>query len=186
MHSRFTPTCFSKSLPSSVGRSYLISDSSNVYIVDVYGLRSVQCGQLLRDVTKSVRRCIKTFPDYFHRPQTDGIVRYAWEQGTSALSVPSGVAVWTLVVAQHECLSPHVLSHLRFQHGHETGAASQHQILRQTWQIWSGDFWNVTTCVWKRDHVSCDVFWVARVLQERQNVTRIRREVRANFHELNP
>jgi len=35
---------------------------------------------------------------------------------------------------------PLVSSHLRFQHGRETGAASQHQILRQTRQIWSGDF----------------------------------------------
>jgi hypothetical protein len=31
MHSRFTPTCFSKSLPSSGGRSYLRSYSSNLY-----------------------------------------------------------------------------------------------------------------------------------------------------------
>jgi hypothetical protein len=35
---------------------------------------------------------------------------------------------------------PLVSSHLRFQHGPETGAASQYQILRQTRQIWSGDF----------------------------------------------
>jgi hypothetical protein len=92
MHSRFTPTCFSKSwpssgvvvtseatqampvlwvymdyglssvvsyrgksLPSSGGHSYLRSYSSNVCIVDVYGLRSVQCGQLSRDVTNSVQ-----------------------------------------------------------------------------------------------------------------------------------
>jgi hypothetical protein len=54
MHSRFTPTCFSKSLPLSGGRSYLRSYSSNICIVDAYGLRSVQCGQLSRDVTKSV------------------------------------------------------------------------------------------------------------------------------------
>ena len=63
-------------------------------------------------------------------------MRYDWELATSPLSVPSGFAVWTSGVAQHECLSPHVPSHLRFQHGRETGAASQHQILRQTQQIW--------------------------------------------------
>ena len=56
-------------------------------------------------------------------------VRCALEQGASPLSMPSGVAVWTLGVAQHECLSPHVPSHLRFQHGRETGAESKHQIL---------------------------------------------------------
>jgi hypothetical protein len=56
MHSRFTPTCFSKSLPSSVGRSYLRSYSNNICVVDVYGLQSVQCGQLSRDVTNSVQR----------------------------------------------------------------------------------------------------------------------------------
>jgi hypothetical protein len=112
-------------------------------------------------------------------------VHYAWEQGTSTLSVTSGVAMWILVVAQYECLSPRVPSQLRFQHGRETGAASQHQILRQTRQIWSGDFWNVTTCVWKWGHVSCDVFREARALQDRQNIT-WRREVRANFHKLNP
>jgi hypothetical protein len=41
----FTPTCFSKSLRSSGGPSYLRSYSSNVCVVDVYGLRFVQCGQ---------------------------------------------------------------------------------------------------------------------------------------------
>ena len=74
-------------------------------------------------------------------------VRCAWEQGTLPLSIPSGVAVWTLGVAQHECLSPRVSSHLRFQHGRETGAESKHQILPETRQIWSGDFWNDTMCV---------------------------------------
>ena len=59
-------------------------------------------------------------------------VHCAWEQGTSPLSMPSGVAVWTLGVAQHECLSPRVSSHLQFQHGRETGAESKHQILRET------------------------------------------------------
>ena len=49
-------------------------------------------------------------------------VRWAWEQGTSPPSIPTGVAVWALGVAQHECLSLHVPSHLRFQHGRETGA----------------------------------------------------------------
>jgi hypothetical protein len=112
-------------------------------------------------------------------------VRCAWEQGTSPLSVPSGVAVWILGVAQHKCLSPRVPSHLRFQHGWKTGAKSKHQILRQTWQIWRGDFWNDTTCVWKWGHVSYDVFQVARALQERQNINRRRREVRTTFHELN-
>jgi hypothetical protein len=67
-------------------------------------------------------------------------VRCAWEQGTLPLSKPSGVAVGTLGVAQHECLSPLVPSHLRFQDGREIGAESKHQILRETWQIWSGDF----------------------------------------------
>jgi hypothetical protein len=36
-----------------------------------------------------------------------------------------------------------VLPPLRFQHGRETGAASQHQLLRQTRQIWSGDFYDM-------------------------------------------
>jgi hypothetical protein len=54
MNSRFTPACFSKSLPSLGARSYLRSYSSNICIVDVYGLRYVQCGQLSLDVTKSV------------------------------------------------------------------------------------------------------------------------------------
>ena len=74
-------------------------------------------------------------------------VRCAWEQGTSPLSMPSGVAVWTLGVAQHDCLSPRVSSHFRLQHGRETGAERKHQILRETRQIWSGDFWNDMTCV---------------------------------------
>ena len=69
----------------------------------------------------------------------------AWKQGTSQFSMPSGVAVWTMGVAQHECLSPHVISHLRFQHGRETGAESRHQILRETRHIRSGDFWNYMT-----------------------------------------
>ena len=113
-------------------------------------------------------------------------VRYDWELATLPLSVPSGFAVWTLGVAQQECVSPCVPSHLRFQHGRGTGAVSQHQILHQTRQIWSRDFWNVKTCIWKWGHVSCGVFPVAHVLQERQNITRRRREVRATFHELNP
>jgi hypothetical protein len=49
MYSRFTPTCFSKS---SGGCRYLRRYSSDIRIVGVYGLRSVQCGQLLWDVTK--------------------------------------------------------------------------------------------------------------------------------------
>jgi hypothetical protein len=49
MHSIHTPTCFSKLLPSSGGRRYLKSYSSNICIVGVYGLRSVQCDQLWRD-----------------------------------------------------------------------------------------------------------------------------------------
>jgi len=36
-----------------------------------------------------------------------------------------------------------------------------------------------------RNGESCEVFRVARALQERQNITRRRREVRVNFHELN-
>ena len=67
-------------------------------------------------------------------------MRYDRELATSPLSAPSGFAVRALGVAQYECLSPRVPSHLRFQHGRETGAASQHQILHQTRQIWSGDF----------------------------------------------
>jgi hypothetical protein len=112
-------------------------------------------------------------------------VRCAWEQGTSPLSMPSGVAVWTLGVGQHECLSSRMPSHLRFQHERETGAESKRQILRETRQIWNRDFWNDTTCVWKWGHESCEVFRVPWALQERQNLTRRRREVRAIFHELN-
>jgi len=111
-------------------------------------------------------------------------VRCTWEQGTSPLSMPSGIAVWTLEVAQHKCLSLRVPSHLRFQHGCETGADSKHQILRETWQIWSGDFSNDTTCIWKWGHESCEVFRVARALQERQNIIQRQWEVRATFHEL--
>jgi hypothetical protein len=33
------------------GSYYLRSYSSNICVVDVYGLRSVQCGQLSRDAT---------------------------------------------------------------------------------------------------------------------------------------
>jgi hypothetical protein len=40
-----------------------------------------------------------------------------WERGMSPLSMPSGVAVWTLGVTQHQCLSPCVPACLRFQHG---------------------------------------------------------------------
>ena len=47
--------------------------------------------------------------------------RCAWEQRKSPLRV-----------AQHECLSPRVPPHLRFQHARETGAESKHQILRET------------------------------------------------------
>jgi len=79
-------------------------------------------------------------------------VRCAWEQGTLPLSMPNGVAVWTLGVAQHECLSPRVPLHLGFQHGCGTGADSKHQILPETRQIWSGDFSNETACVWKWGH----------------------------------
>jgi hypothetical protein len=110
--------------------------------------------------------------------------RYGREQGTSPLSMPSGVALWTLEVAQRPYLSPRVPARLRLQDGRETGAESKHQVLRETWQIWSGDFWNVTTCVWKLCHESCDVFRVARVLQDRQNITRRRRQIMATFHEL--
>jgi len=67
-------------------------------------------------------------------------VRCSWKQGTLPLSLPSGVTVCTFGVAQHEFLSPCVPSHLQFQHGHETGVDSKHQILRETRQIWSGDF----------------------------------------------
>ena len=56
-------------------------------------------------------------------------MRCVWEQGTSPLSISSGVAVLTLGVAQHECLSPRAPSHLRFQHERETGAESKHQIV---------------------------------------------------------
>jgi len=38
-------------------------------------------------------------------------MRYAWEQGTLPHTVPSGVAVWTLGVAQHECCH-HVCRHI--------------------------------------------------------------------------
>jgi hypothetical protein len=106
------------------------------------------------------------------------------EQGTSPLSMPRDVALWTLEVALRPYLS-RVHARLRLQDGRETGAERKHQILRETWQIWSGDFRNVMTCVWKWCHESCDVFRVARVLQERQYITRRRRQVMATFHELN-
>jgi hypothetical protein len=50
----FTPTCFRNSLSSSGGCIYLRSYSDNICVVDVYGLQFVQCGQLSRDVTKSL------------------------------------------------------------------------------------------------------------------------------------
>jgi len=60
------------------------------------------------DVSKSFETCsINCQPMAVHE-----CVRCAWEQGTSPLSMPSGVAVWAFGVAQHECLSPHVPSHL--------------------------------------------------------------------------
>jgi hypothetical protein len=46
LYSKVTPTCFGKWLPSSGGRRCLISYSISDCIVGVYGLRSVQCGQL--------------------------------------------------------------------------------------------------------------------------------------------
>jgi hypothetical protein len=106
------------------------------------------------------------------------------EQGTSPLNMPSGITLWTLEVAQHQCLSPCVPARLRLQHGRETGAESKHHILRETRQIWSGYFWNYTTCISKLCHESCDVFQVARMFQERQNITQRRQLVRANFHEV--
>jgi hypothetical protein len=42
-HSRFTPTCFSKSFPSSGGRSYLRSYSSNICILDVSLISVIHC-----------------------------------------------------------------------------------------------------------------------------------------------
>jgi hypothetical protein len=46
LYSKFTPPCFGKWLPCSGGRRCLISYSSNNCDVGVYGLHSVQCGQL--------------------------------------------------------------------------------------------------------------------------------------------
>jgi hypothetical protein len=46
MYSKFTPTRFGKWLPSSGGRRWLRSYSNSVCIMGVYGLRSVQYGQL--------------------------------------------------------------------------------------------------------------------------------------------
>jgi hypothetical protein len=51
-----------------------------------------------------------------------------WVQGTLPLSMPSGVALWTLGVAQHQCLSPRVPARLRFQHRRETGAESSQEL----------------------------------------------------------
>jgi len=65
-------------------------------------------------------------------------MRCVWEQRSEALGV-----------TQRERFSPRVPSHLRFQHGHEIGAESKYQILRETRQIYSGDFLNDTTCIWK-------------------------------------
>jgi len=88
---------------------------------------------------EGVSKISKLVPWTANRWQLRECVRCAWEQRTSPLYLPSGVAVRTLGVAQQECLSPRVPSHLRFQHGRETGAESKHQILRETQQIWSGD-----------------------------------------------
>jgi hypothetical protein len=131
-----------------------------------------------------VSKCFETSSIERQKTAVRECVRCAWEQGTSPLSMPSGAALWTLVVAQHQYLSPRVTSHLQFQHGRKTGADSKHQILRETRQIWSGDFWNVTTCIRKWGHESCEVFWVTHTLQERQNITWRRQEVRATFHDL--
>jgi hypothetical protein len=57
IYSKFTPTCFGKWLPSSGGRRCLGSYSSSVCIVGVYGLRSVQCGQLFHDNWPPLHRC---------------------------------------------------------------------------------------------------------------------------------
>jgi hypothetical protein len=64
MHSTFTPTCYSKSLPSSGGCSYLRRYSSNICIVGVYGLRSIQCGQLLTAPQLSTsQKALGTLPE---------------------------------------------------------------------------------------------------------------------------
>jgi len=74
-------------------------------------------------------------------------LRYAWQQGTSPLTVPSGVAVWTLGVAQHKCLSPRVSSHLRFQHGRETGTVSNHGKSRaETFEMLRRAYGNEAMC----------------------------------------
>jgi hypothetical protein len=49
-YSRFISTCFGKSVPSSGGRRCLRSYLSDICIVDVYGLRSVQCGHFSGNV----------------------------------------------------------------------------------------------------------------------------------------
>jgi hypothetical protein len=90
MHSRFTPTCFSKSLPSSGCRSYLRSYSSNICIVDVrvYGLRSVQCCQLSRDATLACNKLLWVSP-VTHNVSAIGLPsRYfsvVWQQPRSYL-----------------------------------------------------------------------------------------------------
>jgi len=80
------------------------------------------CGQ--KDLYKGVSKSFETSSIDCQPMEVHEWVRCAWEQGTLPLSMPSGVAVWTLGVAQHECFSPRVPLHLRFQHGRETGANS--------------------------------------------------------------
>ena len=132
----------------------------------------------------NICRCVKMFLKTISiESQTKAVsecMHYAWEQLTLPLSMPCGITVWTMEVVQHECLSPRVPSHLQFQHGRETGAESKHQILCETRQIWSRDFWNDMMCIWKWGHELCEVFRVARPIQNRHNLT-WRREIRASI-----
>ena len=80
------------------------------------------CGQ--KDLYKGVSKSFETSSIDCQPMEVHEWVHCAWEQGMLPLSMPSGVAVWTLGVAQHKCLSPRVSAHLRFQHGRETGANS--------------------------------------------------------------
>ena len=134
--------------------------------------RVLKCYQFLR-------RCIKKFPDYFHRPPTNGttwICALCLRTG----NVATQYAKWRRCVNIGSCTTRVFVTTCAVTFA--ISAWTWNWNSEQTWQIRSGDFWNVMTCVWKWGHVLCDVFRVARVLQERQNITRRRREVRATFH----
>jgi hypothetical protein len=62
---RFTPKCFSKTLPSSGGRSYLRTNQA-ICVVDICELRSIQCDHLSTDVPQQLITLDASLSIYIH------------------------------------------------------------------------------------------------------------------------